>query len=175
MAVCISPKGRASMVNDHAEPAPEWTARRRFRRRLKSHRSYRASSRGSSRWITPSRTTMATRMPAGQSERARAPHGYAASAVAARLTTRSPAYANIQAPYPTTRSREPTVSPELHNESRWTLRPRRSASTSKPATGRQPQALFGPRLAQSARSMAAGVASPDAVQSRSYDNGTNRS
>ena len=37
------------------------------------------------------------------------------------------------------------MSPELHNESRRALRPRRSASTSKPATGRQPQAWFGPK------------------------------
>ena len=75
-----------------------------------------------------------------------------------KLTTHGAVYANIQAPYPTTRSREPAVSPELHNESRRALRPRRSASTIKPATGRQPQAWFGPRLAQSPRSMAAAVA-----------------
>lgn len=71
---------------------------------------------------------------------------------------KAPLYANIQAPYPTTRSREPAVSPELHNDSRLALRPRRSASNSKPATGRQPQAWFGPRLAWSPRSMAAAVA-----------------
>ena len=67
-------------------------------------------------------------------------------------------FANIQAPYPTTRSREPAVSPELHNESRLAVRPRRPASTSKAATARQPQAWFGLRLAQSPRSMAAAVA-----------------
>jgi hypothetical protein len=64
-----------------------------------------------------------------------------------KLTTDGAVSANIQAPYPTTRSREPAVSPELHNESRRALRPRRSVSTSKPAIGRQPQAWFGPRLA----------------------------
>jgi len=41
---------------------------------------------------------------------------------------------NNQAPYPTTRSRGPSVSPELHNESRRTFRLRRRASTNRPAT-----------------------------------------
>ena len=37
----------------------------------------------------------------------------------------APVCSTAQAPYPTTRSREPAVSPELHNESRRALRPRR--------------------------------------------------
>ena len=57
---------------------------------------------------------------------------------AARL--RHAVYANIQAPYPTTWSREPAVSPELHNESRRIFRPRRPVSSSRPATAWLPQA-----------------------------------
>src|SRR5215471_15687589 len=49
-------------------------------------------------------------------------------------------YANIQAPYPTTWSREPAVSPELHNESRRIFRPRRPVSSRRPAIARPPQA-----------------------------------
>jgi hypothetical protein len=41
-----------------------------------------------------------------------------------KLTTHRAVLANTQAPYQTTRSREPAVSPELHSESRWALRPR---------------------------------------------------
>jgi len=77
---------------------------------------------------------------------------------AARLTTHGAGYANIQAPYPTTRSREPAVSPELHNESRRALKAWRLASISGPATARQPHAWLGPRLAQSPCSIAAAVA-----------------
>ena len=43
---------------------------------------------------------------------------------AARLTTHGAGYANIQAPYPTTRSREPAVSPECDQ-----LRSQRLASS----------------------------------------------
>ena len=51
--------------------------------------------------------------------------GVSAERRVARLTTHVAGYANIQAPYPTTRSRAPAVSPELHNDSRRALTPRR--------------------------------------------------
>jgi hypothetical protein len=56
------------------------------------------------------------------------------------LAIHAAVYANIQAPYPTTWSREPAVSPELHNESRRIFRPRRPVSSSRPATAWLPQA-----------------------------------
>src|SRR5262249_35785754 len=65
---------------------------------------------------------------------------------------------NIQAPYPTTRSRKPAASPELHKASRRAFKPRRPASISSPATATQPHASFGPRLAHSPFSIAAAVA-----------------
>src|SRR5262249_432315 len=67
-------------------------------------------------------------------------------------------HAKAQAPYPTTRSREPAVSPELHRARRSALRPRWPACTSSPAMGRYPQASSGPSAAQSPRSIAAAVA-----------------
>jgi hypothetical protein len=48
---------------------------------------------------------------------------------ALKLARHDATCANIQAPYPTTLSREAAVSSELHNESRRALKPWRPAST----------------------------------------------
>ena len=62
-----------------------------------------------------------------------------------------------QAPYPTTRSRGPAVSPELRRSSRSIVMPRRRAASSRPRVGTWPQAPVESMAAMSKRSIASAV------------------